>query len=162
MMHEILIAGEILISIILVVMGLHMEREYWRLSSRAKELETLLIAQARGLEALKIKLYKELEKTSSKLYQNTKVAKVMSERAFNLASSANLACVIISKGLQTRPRLPSKENLVANELAKKKVGDIFGGDIDGDLDWLRPVLSDEELKVLDALKEVQTKNNKAH
>lgn len=75
------------------------------------------------------------------------IAEKFAERAFSLASTANLGVVALQKTLQTRPRLVTKESSTRNELAKKEVDSLFGGT--GNFDWLRPVLSDEENDLLD-------------
>lgn len=75
-----------------------------------------------------------------------KVAEKMADRAFNMASSANLGVVALQKALQT-PRLMTKEQVTRNQLVKNEVDKLFTKE--GNFDWLRPILSDEENELLD-------------
>ena len=84
------------------------------------------------------------------------IAEKFAERAFSLASSANIGVVALQKTLQTRPRVPSRENLLRNELAKREVDSLFQPS--GSFDWLRPILSDEENDLLDQVEEHQKKH----
>lgn len=74
------------------------------------------------------------------------VAAKLADRAFSMASSANVALVSLSKALQTRPQRYTKQDLTADQMVSKKVNDAVGANIG---EWLRPVMSDAELDLLD-------------
>ena len=76
-----------------------------------------------------------------------KLAEKLADRAFNMASAANLGVVALQKSLAVRSRYVSKEQSLKNEVAKKEVDNLFSNS--NGFDWLRPILSDEELDVLD-------------
>lgn len=80
------------------------------------------------------------------MYLSSKIAEKMAERAFNMASSANLGVVALQKSLQV-PRIATKQQTLQNQLAKDNVDKLFSSK--GTFDWLRPILSEEELEVLD-------------
>lgn len=90
-----------------------------------------------------------------KYYIVAKMAEKTADRAFNLASSANLGVIALQKSLAV-PRIMTKTQATQNRLAKQTVDELF---TTGDkFDFLRPILSDEELNVLDALEADETKN----
>lgn len=79
-----------------------------------------------------------------------KIAEKLADRAFSLASSANLAVMHLQRILQTRPKIFKKEELVLNEIAQQKVMETVGGSPNyAGFDWLYPILSQEERDVLD-------------
>lgn len=82
------------------------------------------------------------------------IAEKMADRAFNMASSANLGVVALQKALAV-PRLMTKAQVQQNQLAKKGVDKLFT--TSGNFDWLKPVLSDEELDLLEAAERTQAK-----
>lgn len=82
------------------------------------------------------------------------IAEKMGERAFNLASSATIGVVALQKSLAT-PRLLTKTQVTQNLLAKTEIDRLFTKD--GDMEWLKPVLSDEELDILEKAEEHQAK-----
>ena len=84
------------------------------------------------------------------MYIRSVIAEKMADRAFNMASSANLGVVALQKALVV-PRLMTKPQAKQNELAKNDVDKIFSSD--GKFDWLRPILSDEDLDILDKAEE---------
>jgi hypothetical protein len=90
----------------------------------------------------------------------TAIAEKLADRAFNLASTANLGVVAIQKTLVTRPRFLSKEQMTKNELAKKDVDTLFGKS--SSFDWLRPILSDEEQDLLDQVEAHAQKRNEVN
>ena len=87
----------------------------------------------------------------TKMYISAKIAEKVADRAFNMASSANLGVIAMQKAL-VQPRLMTKEQLQRNQLAKKQIDEIFS---EGDevLNMLRPVASEEELEVIDKILE---------
>ena len=95
------------------------------------------------------KLYGKIDK----MYCRSVIAEKMAERAFNLASSANLGVVALQKSLVV-PRIITKPVAQQNQLAKDQVNGLFSKQADGSgFDWLRPILSDEELDILDKVEE---------
>jgi len=89
-----------------------------------------------------------------KMYISAKIAEKTADRAFNMASSANLGVIALQKSLAT-PRLLTKTQATRNGLAKKEVDELFSNN--GPLDWLYPVASDEEREVLDKIREEKDK-----
>lgn len=94
---------------------------------------------------------KKLKGECTKMYISAKIAEKVADRAFNMASSANLGVIAMQKAL-VQPRLMTKEQLQRNQLAKKQIDEIFS---EGDevLNMLRPVASEEELEVIDKILE---------
>lgn len=80
------------------------------------------------------------------------IATKLAERAFSLASTANLGIVALQRALQ-QPRILNKEGLQRNALAKQQVDNLFGKG-DG-FDWLYPVLDDESRDILEKAKDHQ-------
>lgn len=115
----------------------------WRLSTRRRARPDVRVHRVE----VPRRLDKELSGKLDKMYVMAKVSEKLSYRAFNLASSANLAVMGLQKALAV-PRFMTKHNAQQNLLAKEGVDKIFST-VDGGYDWLRPVLSDEELELLD-------------
>lgn len=87
-----------------------------------------------------------IAKDLDKYYRVAKLAEKFAERAFSLASTANLGVVALQKSLQV-PRIMNKNQANRNQLAKKQVDELF--ESGGGFEWLRPVLSDEENELID-------------
>lgn len=100
---------------------------------------------------------KQLRGRLDKMYISAKIAEKMAERAFNLASTANLGVVALQKSL-VLPKLATKQQLQSNQLAKDNVDKLFSSG--GTFDWLRPILSDEELDILDKAQETNGMEHK--
>lgn len=83
-------------------------------------------------------------------WRKVAIAEKMAERAFNMASSANLGVVALQKALQV-PRVMNKAQLDQNGLAKRQVDELFSGETG--FDWLRPILSNDENEILDKIEE---------
>lgn len=79
-------------------------------------------------------------------YRKVAIAEKMADRAFNMASTANLGVVALQKALVV-PRIMTKQQVAQNHLAKNGVDKLFTQN--GSFDWLRPILSDEENDLLD-------------
>jgi hypothetical protein len=79
----------------------------------------------------------------------------MADRAFNMASTANLGVVALQKSL-ARPQLVTRQKLTENQLANKEVDKLFT--TEGSFDWLRPLMSDEENEILDEAEKLKIKN----
>lgn len=82
-----------------------------------------------------------------KAIRRAAVAEKLADRAFSLASTASLGVLALQKTLAVRPRIVSEDQRKRNELAKAKLDELFGNS--GGFEWFRPILSDEELDVLD-------------
>ena len=74
------------------------------------------------------------------------VAEKMADRAFNMASSATIGVVALQKAL-TVPRLLTKQQGQINQLAKDEIDELFK--VKGAQEWLKPLMSDEELDILE-------------
>lgn len=83
------------------------------------------------------------------------VAEKFAERAFNMASAANLGVVALQKSLAT-PRIMTPQQVTRNQLAKNEVDNLFTSN--GGFDYLRPILSDEENDILDSIEEQKLKS----
>lgn len=82
------------------------------------------------------------------------IAEKTADRAFSMASSASLGVIALQKALAV-PRILSKPQVLANQLAKKGVDDIFSNDTT--FDFMRPYLDDEENEQIDKIIEARTK-----
>lgn len=134
----------------------------WRLSIKLKATDKYasVLAEAflhsrkrnekrgRDIEALK----KAIKGTDGRVYIKAKIAEKTADRAFNMASSANLGVVALQKALAV-PRLMTKQQGLQNKFAKNEVDKLFNGE--GTFDWLRPILSDEELEIIDKAEELK-------
>jgi len=100
---------------------------------------------------------KKLNGKIDKMYICTKVAEKFAERAFNIASAASLGVVALQKSLSV-PKIMTKPVAQRNILAKDEVDRLFT--TEGNFDFLRPILSDEELDVLDEIEKDKYKNMK--
>lgn len=88
-----------------------------------------------------------------------KIAEKMADRAFNMASTANLGVVALQKAL-AQPRLLTKPQVTQNQVASEGVNRLFN--TGGSFDWLKPILSDEDLEVIEEIerkKEEQMNGN---
>jgi len=122
----------------------------WRISKRKPN-----IVLEHVIEKTSDKIKGKFEKTHIKAV----IAEKMAERAFNLASAANLGVVALQKTL-TRPIMMTKQQGTRNELARKEIDKIFS--TEGNFDFLRPILSDEELDVLDSMEHEKNKAVNGH
>lgn len=131
-----------------------------RSSVRSKRAEQTLFKGLSGIIKINHKAHehagRQLSGLLAKEHIQTRIATKLAERAFNLASTANVGNAILAKTLQSRPRLKTKEQLLKNDLAQKKLDDLLGGD---EYDFLRSVMSDEENDLLDQVKQHTTKHN---
>lgn len=93
----------------------------------------------------------KLEGKANQVVFHAKLAEKMADRAFNMASSANVGIAILQKALAT-PRLMTKQQGLQNEVAKNGVDKLFSRG--GSFDYLRPILSDEENDLLDQAEEL--------
>lgn len=100
------------------------------------------------------KLGPKVEGKLEKYYISAKIAEKFAERAFNLASAANLGVVALQKSLAT-PKIMTAQQSMQNQLAKKEVDKLFT--TDGGFDFLRPILSDEENDILDSIEQQKLK-----
>lgn len=82
------------------------------------------------------------------------IAEKFAERAFNLASSANLGVIALQKSLAT-PKLMTAQQSIKNQLAKKQIDNIF--ETSSGFDYLRPLLSDEDNDILDSIEQQKLK-----
>ncbi len=92
---------------------------------------------------------KILDKLQGQMVQLTieaKVTKKLAENAFRMASASNVSVSILSKGMGARPKFLSKEQLLGETAAKKKLEDLFGND---EAEFLKPLLSDDEIEIID-------------
>lgn len=88
----------------------------------------------------------------------TRIAEKFAEKGMSLASGANIATIAIQRSLYSGRRMPTKEVLERDALARKKVQDILGG---SEWEYLKPLLNEEELDVLEKAMEHKVKFNDA-
>lgn len=120
----------------------------WRLKVD-RYLQNILI------KPFRIPELKRLNGKIDKMYIDSKIAEKFAERAFNMASAANLGVVALQKTL-AQPRIMTKHQGLRNELAKDEVDRLFT--TEGSFDFLRPILSDEENALLDEMEQHKLKN----
>jgi hypothetical protein len=81
------------------------------------------------------------------------ISEKFAERAFNLASTANLTCMHLSRTLATRPAWVTKHQMLKNEIAQNAIKEAIGGPTGekdmSDFDFLYTVLGDEERDIVD-------------
>lgn len=133
------------------------QREYlWRTRNSYVE------ASQRWHQQLESKIWEERKKWKAevkggftKMYISAKIAEKTAERAFNLASSANLGVIALQKSLVV-PRVITRTQATQNQLAKKTIDELFSGN-DDILDFLRPTATDDELEVIDKIQDERRK-----
>lgn len=146
-----------MISILSILINLCLIVAIWALSRQLRDWEAhceYLDAHNLEFNAKLNNLFNKLNGKIDKAYIETVIASKFAERAFNLASSANIGVVALQKSLAT-PRLLTKEQLTKNVLAKKEVDSLLT--TQGQMDWLRPILSPEDLDLLDKAEDHQRK-----
>ena len=120
----------------------------WKLSRRKpKETKETIVVN-------RVSPMKELFGKMDKMYIRSVLAEKLADRAFNMASSANLGVIALQKSLQV-PRILNKQQGLKNQLAKNDVDKLFSSS--GTFDYLRPILSDEENDLLDDLEQQKFK-----
>lgn len=113
----------------------------------------------RRQELLELQLKKKMDKIEGQMEQVRRAAAIsekLADRAFSLASSANVGLGILSKSLAVRPRHLSKEQSAQNQKAKEQLADLFGME---EYEYLKPLLNDEELDILEKAQESYIKVN---
>lgn len=152
----------ILISICLILAVYRLYRQYHhhQLAMRcwAKDIDRVARLKFDDLYDKYEGLQRRIEKTKgqvAKSHISAKIAEKTADRAFTLASSANLGVVALQKTLQT-PRLVNKEQAQRNQLAKNDIDKLFSTE-NGNLDWLKPILSDEDLEIVEKAEEYARK-----
>lgn len=141
---------------LLARMEFDLTREKWGLSQSFQDaVLAALEAYEKKLGSLNSHFTKRLSGITNKVIIDSKVATKVADRAFNLASAANLGVVALQKTLAT-PRLMTKQQSRLNQLAKKSVDELFI--TEGAYDWMRPALSDEDLEILDEIEKNKMKS----
>lgn len=160
-MQEVLILISLTINLYLVLKSLSLTDEMDNLASDYRRFmewhssQTSKMFQREISKALTVnKDY--VEGQISKHQIAAKVATKTAERAFNLASSANIGVVALQKALAT-PRLVTREQSKLNQLAKNNVDKLFT--TQGSFDWLAPLLGDEELEILEEIERNKVKQD---
>ncbi len=105
--------------------------------------------------ALRKKLLNEVRGKADQVLIKSSIATKMADRAFNMASSANLGVVALQKALAT-PRLINRGQSKLNELAKNSVDELFV--TQGEFDWLKPLLNDNDLDLLEEIEQKKLKD----
>jgi len=102
----------------------------------------------------------ELKKSIGQAHKaliTAKIAEKTAERAFSLASSANVGVGVLSRALATRPKWISRDQTIRDEVAKKQLGELFGED---QSEWIKPLLDDDEIALFDEAKRQAEKARK--
>lgn len=131
-----------MITILNILIELCLIVAVWRLSKRRGKYH--------HVELTKVVPDKRLEGLVVQAQIESKVSAAIAERAFNLASAANLAAIALQKTLAT-PKLVNKAQVNRNLIAKAEIDKLFS--THGNMDLLRPILSEEEQEILDAIEE---------
>lgn len=77
-----------------------------------------------------------------------KIAELFAERAFNMASTANLGVIALQKTLHV-PKIVDRQQTLKNKYAKAEVDKLFT--TNGGFEFLKPILDDEELEMLEEI-----------
>lgn len=126
-------------------------------SKKSSEVAITYFSLQREIVLLR-KSLKGLSGKVDKVMLDAKLATKMAERAFTLASSANIASAILQKNLNGRIRTVSPQQATKDELAKKQLKELFGKD---EMEFLKPILTDEEIELYEEAKR-QTEKAKAN
>lgn len=118
------------------------------------ELDSTCLNRKQDSSRYLVKQIKIINGKLEKYWIKAKIAEKTADRAFNMASSANLGVVALQKALAV-PRMMTKQQGLQNKFAKQEVDKLFTGE--GTFDWLRPLMSDEELEIIDKAEELQQK-----
>lgn len=86
----------------------------------------------------------------------SRVSSKMSERSFSLASAANVGVAILGKAIQSKPIIPTKHNQAKAEVAQKSLIELLGEE---ESEYIKPLLDDEELELLEKAQEEWAKKN---
>lgn len=152
------IVGLLVISAALTLVLLAHERRQRRFKAEAREVFSVTVHaclnRLESVEALARQIEKRVLGQFDKLKIETKLAEKCAERAMSLASGANVATIAIQRSLYSGRRFPSKEVQQRDTLARKKVKDILG---ESEWEYLRPLLNEEELDVLEKAMEHKEK-----
>lgn len=140
-------------------------RVHWNLQHRSDVWGHVLAFKREYRERIKYELGK-IEGRRTKMYISAKIAEKFAERAFTMASTANLGVIALQKTLQT-PRFMHKEQSQRNQLAKNEIEELYNGtDSNGSHDYLSSVpefLTKDEQQIFDIIEEQRMKEaNKKH
>lgn len=134
----------------------------WRIRALEKDIVTKQDAKKQK-DAILLQAKAEATNVSKRLCGQiqdvvikSSLAEKMADRAFNMASTANLGVVALQKSLAL-PKIMTKQQTQQNQLANKEVEKLFSGV--GGFDWLRPLLSEEELDILEKAEQHKEKFN---
>lgn len=130
----------------------------WRSRADGEErlagLFRILINDAQNTLIKNVKIHRTvIQGQIDKLHIKAKIAEKTGDRAIALANAANIATIAIQRSLFSKPRFPTKEVMQRDALARKKVKDILGGEYE----YLKAVMTDEELDILEKVQEHQLK-----
>lgn len=128
------------------------KRDFWRFRVTAAHH---LSEQLTDLQRQARKAVARLEGRGTSVVLRSKLAEKMADRAFNMASSANLGVIALQKSL-ARPVLLTKTQATANQLASNEVDKLFSSN--GRFDYLRPLMTDEEIEIIEKLEAENMKN----
>lgn len=100
---------------------------------------------------------RESQKVSGKLeraLQQSSISEKFAQRAFGMASQANVTMASIANLLQRRPAPLSNKDLAKNEEIQRKLQNVFG---ESEFEFIKPLLSDDELELLDDILEKRSR-----
>lgn len=133
-----------------VIQCIWTNRDARRITYNQRALEQMVHNSLLSIRAEVNYAMRQLEQHRNRIHRSVRTSEKLAERAFSLASSANVGLVSVSRTLNTKPRLPSRHTSTQDALINKKVDKMFGDTFD-QYEWLRPVLSNEENDVLDQI-----------
>jgi len=100
------------------------------------------------------KLYPKLEGQLKQAQIRAAISEKFAERAFTMASTANLGVIALQKSLAV-PKFITKAQSQRNQLAKNEIDKLFT--TEGEFDYLRSILPQEEIEILDAMEREKIK-----
>lgn len=124
----------------------------WIALARRKESD-IYDAIEEQIEVLRRSVYSLSGKVDGLLI-SAKVSEKTADRAFTMASSANVANGIIQRAMYSRPSQLTKSQEVKDQVARKKLEELLGKD---EVEFLKPLLSEEELDLLEQAQETMRK-----
>jgi hypothetical protein len=138
----------------LVILKLEIRKNLeWQEESLRREMPILRHNMMEVFARIEAAMRRRQEKEMGRIQQqqiNAKIAQKMADRAFQMANAASLGVLALQRSLP-RAKLITKDYLQKAALARKKVDEAFSPEPMSD--WLRPVLTPEELDVLEKAEE---------
>lgn len=144
-----------LVSIVSRLDGKHKRDAKWLRAYVVTETRALIEDATSKINRFGRRTNKQMCGIADQVLIKSSIATKMADRAFNMASSANLGVVALQKALAI-PRLINRGQSKLNELAKNSVDELFT--TQGEYDWLKPLLNDNDLELLEEIERKKLKD----